>query len=136
MISSIVMGVPGEGGNWRRGATSLTVMPIGEFGGGDFRVFYEIYNLPADTPYDTEITIVEENRPQPVVQFRFQDRTAAGAAGTVQELRSGTVQELRSIDTDLPRGRYRLYVRVINLDTRMSATSERQFRVTQPPTER
>ena len=87
-------------------------------------MFYEIYNLPPDSPYETEVTIVQENAVQPVVQFRFQDRTPAIA--------SAAVQELRSIDTELPRGQYRLYVRVINLDTRATATSERQFRVTQP----
>ncbi len=57
MVSSIVLALPGDGGNWKRGATTLTVVPAGEFGGGQFRVFHEVCNLPKDSRYETEIEI-------------------------------------------------------------------------------
>jgi len=132
-LSSIVLAVPGQGGNWRRGATQLTVMPIGEFAGGDFRVFYEIYNLPEDAPYRTEITVerirdglgrVLDILPgtDPAIQLRFDDIARPDG--------SGVVQELRSVESDLEPGHYRIRVRVSNLVANDSVTNERLFSVT------
>jgi GWxTD domain-containing protein len=135
MVSSIVLAVPGEGGNWRRGDTQLTVMPVGEFAGGAFRAFYEVYNLPENTPYQTEV-IVDHARGDldqltgewspgdPVIRLRFEGVAAPDARGVVNEL--------RSIETGLLPGRYRIHVRVTNLETRATATSQRLFAVTRP----
>jgi hypothetical protein len=131
-LSTIVLAVPGEGGNWKRGATELAVMPIGEFEGGDFRAFYEVYNLAEDTPYETEITVERVRdargrplspggRTEPVIQLRFQDIASPDP--------NGNVQELRSIESDLEPGQYSIHVRVRNLDTRESAVTERLLTV-------
>jgi hypothetical protein len=135
MVSSIVLAVPGQSGNWRRGDTELAVMPIGEFAGGAFRVFYELYNLPEDTPYRTEL-IVERARgslaelagqeftpdSEPLIHLRFNGIAAPDARGIVPEL--------RSIETGLDPGRYRIHVRVTNLETQAIAGSQRLFLVT------
>lgn len=130
LISTIVLAVPGAGGNWKRGATELTVLPTGQFAGGDFRAFYEVYNLEQDSPYETEITIERVRdglgrmldavaRVNPVIQLRFQDVADPDA--------NGIVQELRSVETDLEPGQYSIHVRVRNLETRQSAVSERML---------
>jgi len=132
-LSSIVLGVPGDGGNWRRGATQLTVMPIGEFAAGDFRVFYEIYNLLEDAPYRTEITVepvrdglgrILDLLPgaDPVIQLRFDDIARPAA--------NGAVQELRSVESDLEPGQYRIRVQVTNLETNSTVLNTRLFSVT------
>jgi hypothetical protein len=121
MLSSVVIAIPGSGGNWRRGATSLTITPLAELTGGAFRIFYEIYNLLANTPYSTEIAIEREAVSQPVVQVRFEDQAQPDA--------DGTIQELRSIDTRLAPGRYRLHLRVTNLVTGEDARQQRLFSV-------
>jgi tetratricopeptide (TPR) repeat protein len=131
-LSTIVLAVPGEGGNWRRGSTELAVMPIGEFRGGNFRAFYEVYNLEAEARYETEITVerVRDARDRlvepgerltPVIQLRFQDVAAPDA--------NGVIQELRSVESDLEPGQYNIHVRVRNLDTRQTAVTERLLTV-------
>ncbi|MCI0435951.1 MAG: hypothetical protein L0271_20280, partial [Gemmatimonadetes bacterium] len=132
-LSSIVLGLPGQGGNWRRGRTELTVMPLGEFAGGDFRVFYEIYNLPEDALYTTQITIDRlrdaQGRPldirpdtPPAIHLRFED--------VAQPDPAGTIEELRNVESDLVPGQYRVQIRITNLATRQSAATERLFSVT------
>lgn len=134
MISSIVLGVPGDSGNWRRGATSLSIMPIGEFSGGEFRVFYEVYNLAPDVSYQTEILIeratddlgraIGEFTPsnRPLIHLRFD--------GIANPDERGTISELRSVGTGLAPGRYRLFVRVTDVERGSAALSQRVFLVT------
>jgi hypothetical protein len=134
MISSIVLAVPGDSGNWHRGSTSLSIMPIGEFSGGEFRVFYEVYNLAPDSPYQTEILIeratddlgrtIGEFTPsnQPLIQLRFD--------GIANPDERGIVSEVRSVDTGLAAGRYRLFVRVTDVQRGAASLSQRLFLVT------
>lgn len=123
-LSSIVLGVPGREGNWRRGETSLTALPTGDVPGGEFLVFYEVYNLPAGAPYRTELSVTPEDRnrlARAVVQLTFQD--------VARTDRNGVLQELRSIDTQLRPGLYRLRVRLTSIDTGAETSTERLFRV-------
>jgi hypothetical protein len=135
MVSSVVLAIAGEGGNWRRGDTQLTLMPIGEFDGDAFRVFYEVYNLPLDAPFRTEIIV--ERAPgeldrligqpimpgeRPLIQLAFD--------GIADPDENGVIQELRSVETGLQQGRYRITVRVTDLTTQRTATSQRSFLMT------
>jgi hypothetical protein len=107
-------------------------MPVGEFRGGNFRAFYEVYNLEAEVRYETEITVervrdargrlVEPGeRGTPLIQLRFEDVAAPDA--------NGVIQELRSVESDLEPGQYNIHVRVRNLDTRQTAVTERLLTV-------
>jgi hypothetical protein len=39
------------------GTHSLSLMPLGQFEGGEFRVFYEVCNLELEQTYLTEVTV-------------------------------------------------------------------------------
>ncbi|MCG6957973.1 MAG: hypothetical protein LJF04_18430 [Gemmatimonadetes bacterium] len=123
MISDIALGVPDETGGWKRGDVRLALLPTSQFPGGSFDLYYEIYNLPRDHQYETEVTVEaldDTGKPQddvaPVVT-RF---------SAVAETRpDGILPELRRVDTSMERGRYRLTVTVKDEVTGRSASRSR-----------
>lgn len=132
LISTVVLGLLEGAPNWRRGEVTLPVVPMGEFRGGDFRVFYEIYNLSDDAPFRTEITIHRVPRgdrditgfltdSNPVVRLRFDDRATPDAAGIVRQL--------RTVESELEPGIYRIRVSVLDLEGGGRSFTERQFAV-------
>jgi hypothetical protein len=132
IISTIVMGSLEGAPNWRRGNVALPVIPTGEFEGGDFQIFYELYNLPEDTPFRTEITVhrVRSGMQRitgfltgndPVIQLRFDDVAGPDEAGIVRQL--------RTVESELEPGIYRTRVRVIDAERRTESITERQFSV-------
>ena len=123
MVSSIVLATPDSAGSWRRGNQTLTLMPLGRFERGVFRAFFEVYNLQADSPYTTEISIEPIGRggPEPI-RLRFQD--------FAQPEPDGVVRDMRRIESGLPPGRYRIVVRVTDASANRSAHVEQQFVVT------
>jgi hypothetical protein len=102
-------------------------MPLGQFEGGEFRVFFETYNLAADRTYLTEITVEPAGRrgPEPI-RLRFQDFARPEA--------DGVVRDVRRIETGLPPGRYRIAVQVTDAAALRSARVEREFVVTERAT--
>ncbi len=133
MVSSIVLALPVDGGNWRRGNTTLRLMPYGEYAGGEFRAYYEIYNLPENQPYSTELVVEpwrqganDPLRPPPgtpTIRLQFN--------GQAQREADGAVRELRSVESHLPAGRYRVTVTIVDQVTGKRASSWRAFVV--PP---
>jgi GWxTD domain-containing protein len=128
MVSSIVLATPDSGGAWHRGTHALTLMPLGQFEGGVFRVFYEIYNLEAERAYVTEITVEPTGRggPQPI-RLRFQD--------FARPEKDGVVRDLRRVDSGLRPGRYRITVQVTDPQALRSARADHEFVVTERPSE-
>lgn len=126
MLSDIVLGLPDVRGGWRRGDVTLALLPTSRMPSSAFDVYYEVYNLPADRAYTTEIA-VEPVGPNPKpgerrpVRLRFDGRSAAGA--------DATLGELRRVETSLARGRYRLDVTVTDDVTGATATRSRTFHV-------
>jgi hypothetical protein len=128
MLSDIALGVPGAKSGWRRGGVTLALLPASQFPASSFEVFYEVYNLPAETPYETEILVERldagrrsqdaEERP---IRLRFSGEAAAQA--------DGSVPELRRVDATLERGRYRITVYVTNASTGETADRARVFEV-------
>ncbi|HEY0304842.1 MAG TPA: GWxTD domain-containing protein, partial [Longimicrobiales bacterium] len=132
MLSDVVLAEP-DNGTWQRGDARLGLVPPRQFmEGRPLRLFYEIYNLPADAGYRTEIVM------EPVegesgfgrikklfggkgngVQLQFDGVAAPNAAGVVQELRQVTAQ--------VKPGKYRVSVRVTNLKDQQSVRSETMF---------
>lgn len=128
MLSDIAMGQPDPQGGWSRGNVTLALLPTDQFPGSSFELYYEIYNLPFGSQYDTEVSI------EPV------DESGAPRDGEDSEVRirfsgesnafSGRSQdELRHVDASLARGRYRLTVTVTDQKTDQSATRSRLFQV-------
>ena len=136
LVSDIVLAEPDSGGTWRRGAASLALVPPRQFPAREpVTVFYEIYNLPAGTPYRTEIRLEPPAAPGPLarigrllglggggsVRLRFEGQAAPGP--------DGAVQEIRRVASRMGPGRYRLRVAITDLAGGRTATSETQFLV-------
>jgi GWxTD domain-containing protein len=126
-ISSIALALPGVG-DWRRGDARLRLMPYGEYEGGTFLAYYEVYNLADSASYETEVLV------QPM---REGPRDPARPPADVQEIRlrftdeahndtDGAVRQLRRIESELPPGRYRITVTVTDGSGR-KVGSWRQF---------
>jgi len=127
MISDIALGVPDVKGGWKRGDVSLALLPTSQFPGGSFDLYYEVYNLPRDHRYETEVSVEaldDAGKPKdeaaPVVT-RF--------SGNAETRPDGTLPELRRVDTSMERGRYRLTVTVTDEATGVSATRSRLLQV-------
>lgn len=133
MISDIVLALPDSAGDWRRGSVGLALaLPRTFSADRPFTVFYEIYNLPADRPYSTRVTVEQ------LGNTRF--RRLLGGGGPRIDVRFGDVarvdglghiQESRQLATDLPVGRYRMTVLVTAGDG-LSARRVTEFEVGGP----
>jgi tetratricopeptide (TPR) repeat protein len=119
MISDVLLGNAVPGGNFVRGGRRITLMPFARFVDGRFRVFYELYNLPRGTFYQTQLLVQPvDGRPQDGLRTDFQDEAAPDA--------DGVVRVLRTMGTELRPGRYRLTVRIRLGDNRF-VEKTRQF---------
>jgi hypothetical protein len=125
MLSDIALGLPYATEGWTRRGVTLALLPTSQFPASAFDVYYEIYNLPAGIPYETEISI------QPLDDHRNPDgrpvRTTFSGESAARE--DDSVAELRSIESALPRGHYRLSVNVRNRISGETASRSRDFEV-------
>jgi len=127
MISDIAFAEPDTVGTWKRGEVSLALVPSDQFREGTFNVFYELYNLPKDTPYRTEI-IIEPVRGSirrlfgsDPIRLRFDGVSTAGPDGVLQELRRVTVP--------MRKGQYRMTIVVKNLASGEETRKQREFSI-------
>jgi hypothetical protein len=123
MLSDIVLARPGAETGWERGDLILGILPSTRFPPDVFDIYYEIYNLPADHVYVTEIAIEKaepdgapEHEP---IRLRFSGQSDSGP--------DGQLSELRQVDASLSRGSYRLTVTVTDRVTGQTATRSRSF---------
>ncbi len=128
MLSDVALGLPDRAHGWKRGAAALALLPTSQFPESAFDLYYEIYNLPADHEYATEISVASLDGPDagpgfqtPVVRTIFSGRSGAGP--------DGTVSELRRVTSALESGAYRLTVTVRDDETGAIATTVRRFHV-------
>ncbi|MEX2284341.1 MAG: hypothetical protein WEE89_17765, partial [Gemmatimonadota bacterium] len=132
MLSDIALGRPDTTGGWKRGQVTLALVPTSNFPGGNFSVYYEVYNLPAGTNYTTEITIEQIDKGTAAklrdllgggedIRIRFSGESTADA--------DGTLPELRSVQAPLGKGRYRLTVAVRDVASGQIAKRSRVFRI-------
>jgi hypothetical protein len=122
MLSDIAFGLPDATGGWNRGGITLALLPTSQFPESSFDVYYEIYNLPTGTPYETEISI------QPL---DGDDNGAVTAvfSGESSSDESGFLAELRRIQSAIPRGEYRFTVSVRDRIGGEVARQSRDFEV-------
>lgn len=119
-----------DSGSWRRGDLTFPLTPAQAFVTTEpITVFYEIYNLPPDTPYRTDIRVV------PVVRGlvdRLADIVNPGARSLRVSFESttpagtGPVQEVRTLQMPLRPDAYEIEVTVVDLrnEERASASSQ------------
>lgn len=134
LISDLVMAEPDRDGGYVRGDHALALVPTRSYRGGAFRLFYEVYNLPADVAYDTEIVVERDGGggvwgaikglfggggPEPI-RVAFQDVARPDA--------DGSVREDRRVEASVEPGReYRITVRLTRADTGESVEARRAF---------
>jgi len=132
MISDIALGLVDPVRGWRRRGFSLALVPANLFKGGEFNLYYEIYNLPRGAKYTTELVIEQIDRStaakirdliggEGAIRLRFE--------GESNPAEDGIVAEPRKIGVPLRKGRYRLTVTVKDLATGQTAKATRQFAI-------
>ncbi|HSH75796.1 MAG TPA: hypothetical protein VLA09_08945, partial [Longimicrobiales bacterium] len=124
MLSDVAFGLPDAEDGWTRRGVTLALLPTSQFPESAFDVYYEVYNLPPGTPYETEISIEPldgGDDPGPVVRAVFRGESASDA--------DGTLGELRRIESALAMGRYRLTVVVRDRVNGRLATRSRPIEV-------
>ena len=120
-LSDMAFGLPGATSGWERRGHTLALLPTSQFPESEFDVYYEIYNLPAGRPYETEIAIEPMARGATAVRARFADESTAGP--------DGTLAELRRVESSLPIGRYQVTVTVTDRTTGATASTTRPIQV-------
>jgi hypothetical protein len=132
MMSDVIL-AESEDGAWRRGDARLGLVPPRQFmEKKPLKVFYEIYNLPASTPYRTEVTLMPV---EGVTGFGRIRKLFGGGDGKIQLQfdgmappdTEGTIQELKQVSAEVKPGKYKVIVRITNLDNQQSVLSETMF---------
>jgi hypothetical protein len=129
MLSDIALGHPavvGEG--WRRGDVTLALLPTTQFPSSAFQVYYEVYNLPEDHDYTTEISVAPLGGTHPAGP-RATDPVGLRCTGKARSAKDGSVREMRRVEASLDRGAYRLTVTVTDDETGEAASRSRDFHV-------
>ena len=126
MLSDIAFGEVRVPGGWTRGNVTLALLPTGRLPEGSFDLYYEVYNLPASTPYSTQITIQRLNEAGTPIE---RDEVSARFLGVAAANADGDVAELRRIDSPLRPGSYRLTVTVRNELNGQNVQHSRRFQV-------
>lgn len=128
MLSDVALGQPDAQIGWERGEAMLALLPTRRLPSREFDLYYEIYNLPAGSPYTTEITVVrvaDNSREAPVdgegIRLNFSGVSAATA--------DGTLPELRRVGPGFEKGSYRIIVTIKDLTTGKIVSRARTFDV-------
>jgi GWxTD domain-containing protein len=126
-ISSVLFAKT-EDGPFVRGNARLSLVPPNQFREGEaFRIFYELYNLPAGRAYRTEITLTTtEGNP---VSRLFKDRRSTKV--TFEGISEGrdVVQELRTLVPQIQAGEADVVVKVTDLTTNQTAETKKSIRI-------
>ncbi|HUP88621.1 MAG TPA: hypothetical protein VM100_04705 [Longimicrobiales bacterium] len=134
MVSDLIL-ADADDGKWHRGLANLGLVPPRQFEEKKpLKIFYELYNLANETPYRTEISMTPV---EGAVGFGRLKKLFGGRSGTIhlqfdgvaQANADGTVQELRQVSAEAKPGKYRVEVRVTNLQNQQSVRTETVFLV-------
>jgi GWxTD domain-containing protein len=132
MMSDILV-ARDEPGPFVRGNARLSLVPPRQFKEGEpFRVFYELYNLPAGRPYRTEITLTTTESNFFARLFKGRTTTTVTFEGNAQG--TDVVQELRTLVPQVEAGEAELRVKVTDLGSGESAEKKKTIWIT--PAER
>lgn len=138
MLSDIALGQPDPGGGWDRGDATIAILPVALFPESSFDIYYEVYNLPDQHRYVTEIAVQPVSgeggppREDVAAALRFRGKADYGDGaddGDEDSLQHLMLPELRRISGELEAGRYRITVTVTDEDTGETASRSRLFEV-------
>jgi hypothetical protein len=125
MMSDLLFGT-NEDGPFVRGNARIAIVPPRQFRQKEpFRLFYEIYNLPAGTKYRTTLkfTVKEAN---PIVKL-FKGSSTVTFSFEGESATDGLAQEIRTLTPELEDGEVELAIKVENLATGESVTKEEKL---------
>ena len=123
MMSDILV-AGAEPGPFVRGSAQLSLVPPRQFREGEaFRVFYELYNLPAGRQYRTEIRLTTTESNFFARLFKGRTTTTVTFEGNAEG--RDVVQELRTIVPQIEAGEAELRVRVTDLQTGETAEKKK-----------
>jgi tetratricopeptide (TPR) repeat protein len=129
-LSDVVLAEPDAEGSFVRGPHRLSLSPSQVFPGGEFKVYYEVYNMPAGGGYRTDITIERADRGVAARLFGRGDATRLQFEDVAPESADGVIRELRDVTAPFEPGEYLMRVRVTG--SRGAGTFERERRFTIP----
>ena len=125
-VSDVVLTRP-DAGQWTRSGLTFALTPAQSFRIGEpITIFYEIYNLPGDTPYRTEIRVVPAMRG---LVDRLADLVTPGSRSLrvsfegATPVAGGPVREVRTLQGGLRPDDYEIEVTVTDLLTGARATA-------------
>ena len=125
MMSDLLFGLD-EDGPFVRGNASLALVPPRQFKQQQpFRLFYEIYNLPAGARYRTTLTFDLKTR-NPLTRL-FKGNTKFTVSFEGETTTDKLVQEIRTIAPEIEDGEVLLTVTVQNLATGETATNKEKL---------
>jgi hypothetical protein len=127
-LSDIVLAEAADGGAWKRGSERLTLVPFQEFPGGELDVFYEVYNVMAQSRLKTRVVIAPT---QSIVKRLFTGAKAVNVAfeETAAPDENGIVRIRRRLRASNVPGEYTIKVTVTDVATGKEQTQERRFRI-------
>lgn len=129
-LSDLLLAIPNGGVNWTRDSVQLSLTPAPQFKGGLLTTYYEVYDLPAGTPYDTELEISPAGRGVlGNLELLLRTGRALRLRYTGQATGQPAIPELRQVQAQLPPGRYRMLVRIRALSIGQIVEREREFEV-------
>jgi hypothetical protein len=133
LMSDLLFGLD-EDGPFVRGNAKLALVPPRQFRQKQpFRLFYEIYNLPAGAKYRTTLTFDLKTR-NPLVRL-FKGNTKFTVSFEGEAVKDGLVQEIRTIAPEIEDGEVQLTVKVENLATGETATNTEKLWILPPDDE-
>ncbi|HUF51106.1 MAG TPA: hypothetical protein VMN60_09750 [Longimicrobiales bacterium] len=129
LVSDVVLAHHDSAGDWRRGGRSFALALPRRFAAErPFEVYYELYNLTAEQPYLTRITVERADGGG----FGSRVRGLFGGGRTLIDVRfdgvaapddEGVVRETRRLASDLPAGSYRIAIAITTRDGRSISTA-------------
>ena len=130
LMSDLLFGLD-EDGPFVRGDAKLAIVPPRQFKQNEpFRLFYEIYNLPAGAKYRTTLAFDLKTR-NPLVRL-FKGNTKFTVSFEGEAVKDGLVQEIRTIAPEIEDGEVELTVTVQNLATGETASNKEKLWILPP----
>lgn len=121
-----------EDGPFVRGKARLSLVPPNQFREDEaFRIFYELYNLPAGRAYRTEITLTTTDGNLVSRLFKGKISTRVTFEGVAEG--RDVVQELRTVIPQIEPGEAEVVVKVTDLSTNVSAQTKKTLWILPAP---
>jgi tetratricopeptide (TPR) repeat protein len=127
-LSDIVIAEPHADGTFIRGPHRLSLSPTQVFPGGEFKVYYEIYNMEPRGTYETEITIERADRGMASRLLGRGDFTRLQFSDVAPE-DTHVIRELRDVTAPFEPGTWLMRIKVSGSGQSGTFVRERRFTI-------